>query len=151
MNDLKWRLADVLNKIKSSREFRKILLDNAESIVEEVYTFADNGCGSCKKKILRFIDDNVDTINKVIDEFSASDIPKVEEAPTPKSQTDNESNSDLRHKLPRQPVKVIGEVFEIEADPEAYKQFIKQGQEQRWTYRGLTVVQKSDKWIVFFY
>jgi len=138
MDGLKWRLTEFLDKIKSDRDFRKILLDNAESIIEDVYTFGESGCGKCKKHILRYADENVDIINKVIDEYSKLNISK-------------EETTVVQPQQPHRPTRVIGDIFEIDANPEAYKQFITEAQQKRWMHRGLTVVPKDNKWIIFFY
>lgn len=149
MDGLKWRLTEILSKIKEDRGFRKILLDNADAIIDDVYTFADNGCGKCKKHILRFIDENVETINKVIDEYSKTSTPKPDPVKIPEEVVPAETPGE-RIKA-RAPKKIVGEVFEIDANPEAYKAFINHAQENRWVYRGLSVVTQTDKWIIFFY
>ena len=58
MTDLKWNISKIISYIRSNAGFRALLVNADDSIMDEVYTFADNGCGSCKKTILTFIDVN---------------------------------------------------------------------------------------------
>jgi len=51
---------------------------------------------------------------------------------------------------------VVGEIYEISPHPDEYKQLLKTALEERWIFRGLTVVpskndENVDVWLVFFY
>jgi len=46
---------------------------------------------------------------------------------------------------------VIGDVIEIDANPEVYKNLLKTAEDEMWIYNGINVIQKTDKWLVLFY
>lgn len=147
MEKLTWRVNEIIRHVKESSEFRILLINHAEPIIEDIYTFSDTGCGKCRKEILKYIENNRETINKII-ELYEKDHTKLSNTPTSRrDRVTNEPDRTTRNKNNR----VLGDVFEIEADPEAYKSLIQLSQKERWVFRGLNVVPKDDKWLIMFY
>jgi hypothetical protein len=46
---------------------------------------------------------------------------------------------------------VIGDVVEIDADPDVYKKLLTLAKDEKWIYNGITIVEKKDKWLILFY
>ena len=109
-----------------------------DSIVDDVYKYIENpSCSVCIAKLQTFVNNNVKFINSII-----PDLPHVEEAPVNRNITS--------------PSKVAGEVYEIEADPQQYKELIELSHTQRWIYRGINILESTNSegkkvWNVFFF
>jgi hypothetical protein len=136
----------ILDLIKSDRKIRSKIIEYNDSIVDDIYKFIDNqSCSSCVSKMQSFINQNVDFINTIIKDNTQSSEKKSEVV---------QDNSIKPNMVP--PTKVSGEVYEIDADPEQYKELINLATSQRWIYRGINILEKVNTdgkkvWVLFFY
>lgn len=141
-------MAEVLELIKSDKTLRAAILEKDDAIIDDLYKFIGTpNCPSCIAKVQDFVNQNIDFINTLVKSIQKP-IPSPEKVTPPKV---TES-----HPAVPTPMKVAGEVYEIDADPNQYKELIELSQSQRWLYRGLTVVEKINDegkkvWMIMFY
>ena len=149
MSSLSMPVSQVLELIKSDRTLRAAILEKDDAIIDDLYKFIGTpNCPSCIAKVQDYVNQNIDFINTLV-----KNIPKP--SPTPEKVTPPPKVTESRPAAPT-PMKVAGEVYEIDADPNQYKELVELSQSQRWLYRGLTVVEKINDegkkvWMVMFY
>lgn len=149
MSSLSMPVNQILELIKSDRSLRASILEKDDGIIDDLYKFIGTpNCPSCIAKIEDFINQNIDFINTLVKNIQKP-------IPTPEKVTLAPKVTEPRPVAPT-PMKVAGEVYEIDADPNQYKELIELSQSQRWLYRGLTVVEKTNDegkkvWMVMFY
>lgn len=149
MSSLSMPVSQILELIKSDRALRAAILEKDDGIIDDLYKFIGQpDCSTCVAKIQNYINQNIDFINTLV-----KNIPKP--ATAPEKVTPPPKVTESRPATPT-PMKVAGEVYEIDADPNQYKELVELSQSQRWLYRGLTVVEKVNDegkkvWMVMFY
>lgn len=137
----------ILNLIKADRSFRTKLIEKDDSYIKPIYKFVDfPDCQTCLEEITDIINKNIDFINTIIDPNNKPTQPVLE--------------TKLTNQQPKPivaaPIRVAGEVYEIDADPEQYKELIELSQTNRWIFRGFNILEKINKdgkkvWTIFFY
>jgi hypothetical protein len=136
---------NIIELIKTNKTIRSKIIEFNEDLIDPIYKIMDknNGnCGVCISNITNFINNNIDFINNIVPKRPEVTKPTVQESIT------NES-------VRVTPVKMSGEVFEIDATPQDYKEFIELSQAQRWIFRGLNILEKTSDgkkvWVIFLY
>jgi len=151
MSTLQLPIKDVLELIKNNRQFRASIIEKDENILESIYKYTENPhCPSCIVALELFVNQNIDFINTLI---------RDRKTPTTVSEKVAETYVETpraKQQLAITPLKVAGEVYEIDADPNQFKELIETSQSQRWIFRGLNVLEKINSdgkkvWMVFFY
>jgi hypothetical protein len=162
------KLQHILNYISSDEVFSKKLVEKYSALEADVTSFRLNPNCSCKSRIRKFLTDNKDTL-EFFDNWVKENNIKLPEikppGPSPEmiKQQEEKKRTVLKTSLPQQEWKnykdVIGEVVEIEPDPNKYKQLITIARE-KWLYNGLNVIETAKKdsegndkivWLVFFH
>jgi hypothetical protein len=159
----------IFDLLTNSDEFFNAFLKRNPSIESHLVGFKLNPNCTCKSDIQKYLDENV-SVRKFVDEWSGDN------AGANVSSIFNLSSSDvkrlksdkirmvLKPTLPQSEWKnfkdVIGEVIEIEPNPDKYKHLMAIARE-KWFYNGLTVLEtiknnpedntESIVWLVFFY
>jgi len=148
MSSLSIPMSQVLELIKSDRTLRSAILEKDDAIIDDLYKFIGTpNCPSCVAKVQDYVNQNIDFINTLVKNIQKP-IPASEKVTPPPKVTETRP-------VPT-PMKVAGEVYEIDADPNQYKELVELSQSQRWIYRGLTVIEKINDdgkkvWMVMFY
>ena len=151
MSTLNLPIQKVLELIKDNRQFRTSIIEKDDNILESIYKYNENpNCGSCVAALELFVNQNIDFINTLIRDLKA---------PTTVSEKVAETHVETpraKQQLAVTPLKVAGEVYEIDADPNQFKELIETSQNQRWIFRGLNVLEKINSdgkkvWMIFFY
>lgn len=128
---------DLLNSIPTNEGFARDLITAFPSIEADVYSFRSNQNCSCKNRLLKHINSNIDRVTELYK----------------KNSTDSESIPQKQDQL----VNMSGQVVEIEPNPMKYKNLIEYMNKNGKTYKGLTVMDSTnaetgkDVWLVFFY
>lgn len=149
MSSLIMPMEKVLELIKTDKLFRASLLERDDSIIDDIYKFiGSQNCPSCVAKIQNFINQNIDFINTLVTPPVTTNLSTPDKATIPRVT--------VSRPLTPTPIKVAGEIYEIDADPNQYKEFIELTQTQRWLYRGFVVVERINDegkkvWLLMFY
>lgn len=137
---------NIINLIKTDKQFRASIIEKDENAIDVIYKFIESPeCSTCISELRDYIFKNSEFINNIIKEN------------TPNVHSEIQSTPNIQHlSLPPTPINVSGEVYEIEADPQQYKQLIMHSQQQRWIFRGINIMEKVNDsgkkcWVVFFY
>lgn len=133
---------EILNLLKINRKFRTAIIEKDDNAVDVLYRFVESPeCSTCINDLKAYIKENLDSINSIMEEI----LPKntTTEAPPPPN-------------IPPTPINVSGEVYEIDADPQQYKELITHAQQQRWVFRGINILERVNEsgkknWVLFFY
>ena len=155
-----------LDNIRNNDKYREELIAIAPDIKADIVSFQGNQNCGCRRKIQQYVDQNKETepikaffstwtpqipnlfitprtVNQAVTSTPNGNV-TVEATQTPPAQPTQAANA--------QSVKVMqGHVVEIPASPDEYKNLLDHARKDRWVYRGLSVMTKDDKWLVFFY
>jgi hypothetical protein len=114
-----------LSRLVSDKNFRNFLISINDDITEPIYSYmADNANIKSREQILQFISTNTDKLKDFIP-------PATPNAPK------NQVGPSL------QPVNMVGEIVEIEATHENYTSLMQHAQQNRWVFRGISILEKK--------
>lgn len=148
----------ILDAIRKNDKYSSELIDVAPDIKADIVSFQSNPNCGCRRKIVDHIDKNkeTETIKNFISKWS-KEIPNQYITVKPGESVSPGANGVTSIQAVNQPPvrqnmkPMMGHVVEIPASPEEYKKLIDHASADRWMYRGLGVMSKDDKWLVFFY
>jgi hypothetical protein len=138
-------ISEILEFIKTNKNFRAKMLAKDDSLIDSLYKFLETpDCQNCISKLKIFINENISFINNIIKELY------------PSTQVNVPSQNQNIKPASAVPLKVAGEVYEIDADPQQYKELMELAQSSRWIFRGLNIVERVNNdgkkvWSIFFY
>lgn len=152
-----------LDIIRTNDKYREDFIAAAPDTKADVISFYDNPNCNCRRKIVDYVDKNRDS--QPVKDFFAKWKPQIANLfidvnpnlgavvkPTNNGVMTVEAVNESAPKSTTTPVKLMaGHVVEIPAEPNEYKNLLEHGSKDKWVYRGLTVLPKDDKWLVFFY
>lgn len=150
-----------LELISADRNFRALLIKHDDNLMEDIYKYVENPkCGNCINKLSTYANQNIDFINTIIKSHTADPAaltipPAPVIAPVIPEKVTVPEQARAKPQV-MTPLKVAGEVYEIDADPNQFKELIETSQSQRWIFRGLNILEKVNSdgkkvWMVFFY
>jgi hypothetical protein len=117
-----------LSRLVGDKNFRNLLISINDDITEPIYSYmADNSNIKSREQILQFISTNTDKLKAFI----------PPEVPNNPSVAKNQFGPSL------QPVPMVGEIVQIEATHENYTSLLQHAQQNRWIYRGITILEKK--------
>ncbi len=117
-----------LSRLVGDKNFRNFLISINDDITEPIYSYmADNSDIKSREQILQFISTNTDKLESFI----------PPEVPNNPSVAKNQIGPSL------QPVHMVGEIVQIEATHENYTSLLQHAQQNRWIYRGITILEKK--------
>ena len=160
MTDLLKPLDIILRGIREERLFREDFLKTADTISDKIYSYYNNPNCSCKSTIVDWVNKNVEKTNEMITRNDASLIAMTNSAQqadqvvkaTPPPRPPNPANP---AQALQNPNAKFGKIYNIERTEKAYSELILNAINNRWMYRGVTVVPNTveglDVWSVFFY
>lgn len=144
----------ILRAIKENKEFRKKFGEKAVSILDKVYSYYSNPNCQCKDAIINWIKNNENVTNELINNFKElfEQLKNTQTVPVV-------SNTTVKNPVTTPTVTVpnmkIGEIFRIERTSEAYKQFHEKVRNEKWVFRGISVVPEvyegKEVWTIFTY
>lgn len=143
----------ILNLIRNDDDFRKSLVSTFSKIKKSVESFKDNPRCKCRGDIVRHFDKGGEDIEKFLEGWSEKHTHINEKAAqSPIKQKTSDSLDE-----PRKPARfknMAGNVVEIDADPQAFKDLMTHAKKERWRYAAFNVMEKEKDgktvWLVFF-
>lgn len=136
----------LLKFIEVSPEFSELMKYKYSVLIPDLTSFASNKNCTCKKKILNHITENLEEVKNLANDFI-------------KTRVDLKFDIDAITKAAPVGKNMRGLSVEIEPNPLAYTEMMKHATEEKWMYRGLSMLETEKKedgaskvvWIVFFY
>jgi hypothetical protein len=145
------KIEAIIQNIRQNKEFRRSFIKIANEIVDKIYSLVENENCTCVKVVREWItnEKNKTAIDSLLEEYKT-----LMELTTQQPSIPN--LSELIPNAPNVSKSVIGDVFEIEPFPNEYKKLIKTSISEKWLYRGINIVQTTNKdgknvWLVLFY
>ena len=150
MEDIK--IQQILNAIRSSKEFRLEFGNIAPEILDKIYSYYSNENCSCKGAIREWIIKNE---NKITGELINKHKQLFDESLKGTTPTQIPVTTVPQTTPSLVPNMRLGELYYIERTQEAYKNFHNMIKEEKWVFRGLTIVPDikdgKEVWAIFTY
>lgn len=147
----------ILDTIRKNDKYSSELIDIAPDIKADIVSFQGNPNCGCRRKIVEYVEKNKETepIKSFFTKWS-QELPNQYTTVKPGEQATPGANGVTSvHAVNQPPVPgmkpMMGHVVEIPASPDEYKKLIEHARNDRWMYRGVSVMPKDDKWLLFFY
>ena len=134
----------ILQEIQTNVEFSEDMKNSFPDIEKSIDQYKNNPLCKCRKEIQSFF------MKKVSDELLMKFVNKWR-GKTKASLIGEEIVKDKPVSIEK---KVLGDVLEIPAEPQAYKKLIEHATEHKWIYNTISVLEKEKEghkvWLVFF-
>jgi hypothetical protein len=154
-----------LHNLRANEEFAKTVAETYPSLSDNIKSYRQNPRCKCRKDIIKYVNDNVEELSKSADEWTKFDkrmneetkVPSVEDRKVEVSNAEmKKAGNDIQNREVNrvQRNNIAGDVYEIPAEPQSFKELISHLQKERAVYRSFNVMEseKDGKkiWLVFF-
>ena len=151
-----------LELVRTEKTIRQRIVKHDMSITQTIYSYVNDPNCTCKKDLIEWILKNNTFVESLVEEMWDIIKSKIPQDPVAidildKSKATKPTSTPTKVTSENKPISKIlmGEVHEIEPDPDQYKLLIQQSLNEGWLYRGVNVVpvvkDGKDVWLVFFY
>lgn len=152
-----------LHTLRSNEDFRNLVIKEHPDLKNHINSYKDNPRCKCRRDILQYVSNHQDVFNKSADEWvdiapniniNTRKVPTVEEKKVEVTNKEMEEAGRNIQKRSTPRNNIAGEVYEIPAEPQAYKELISHLTKEHAVYRSVNVMadEKDGKkiWLVFF-